>query len=217
MTMDKTLLWKISYGMYAIGVRDGERLCGCIVNTAAQITSDPVTIAVSVNHNNYTHDLIAQNGRFALTILSEQSVPLDISYLGFSSGRDRDKWAEVAHGLTDSGLPYATAGSCGYLECEVRGSYDAGTHTVFFAEVLDAVTLNEAVPMTYSYYHNVIKGKAPKNAPTYQEPAPEAPAPAAEKYACSICGYVYPGDFSEAPDDYVCPLCGAPRSQFVKR
>ena len=53
--MDLSVLWKISYGMYAVSVMDGQRPTGCIVNTVSQITSnEPVMIAVSVNKNNYT-------------------------------------------------------------------------------------------------------------------------------------------------------------------
>jgi rubredoxin len=50
-----------------------------------------------------------------------------------------------------------------------------------------------------------------------------------EKYVCTICDYVYdpalgdpdngiaPGtSFEDLPDDWVCPLCGAPKSEFEK-
>jgi rubredoxin-NAD+ reductase len=48
------------------------------------------------------------------------------------------------------------------------------------------------------------------------------------KYACDLCGWEYdeelgdpengiePGTpFEELPDDFVCPLCGAPKDEFV--
>ena len=39
------------------------------------------------------------------------------------------------------------------------------------------------------------------------------------KYVCQICGYVYDDSkekvpFSELPDDWKCPLCGAAKSDF---
>jgi len=42
------------------------------------------------------------------------------------------------------------------------------------------------------------------------------------KYVCSICGYVYDDGqqkipFSELPDDWKCPLCGAAKSDFVQQ
>ncbi|OMH41081.1 rubredoxin [Desulfurobacterium indicum] len=49
-----------------------------------------------------------------------------------------------------------------------------------------------------------------------------------KKYICSVCGYVYnpeKGDpsngvssntpFEELPDNWVCPVCGAPKNAFV--
>ena len=39
------------------------------------------------------------------------------------------------------------------------------------------------------------------------------------KYVCNLCGYVYDDDvekvpFSELPDDWTCPLCGAGKDEF---
>ncbi len=87
------------------------------------------------------------------------------------------------------------------------------THTVFLGEVIDGDVLNQGTPMTYKYYHEVIKGKSPKNAPTHivDENISES-----KKWVCSICGYVYDGEtpFEELPDSYVCPICGVPKNMF---
>ena len=215
--MDSTVLWKLSYGMYAVGALDGNRPCGCIINTAMQITAIPESLAISMNKDNFTHTLLPKGARFTLSILSEATEPLTISYLGFQCGRERDKWANVPHGATSEGLPYVS-NCCGYLVCEVTGSYDADTHTVFFASIVDAVALDAAPPMTYEYYHRVVKGKAPKNAPTYQAEAPRPAVPAPEvAWVCSVCGYVHKGDLSAEPADYVCPICKAGKDKFVRQ
>ena len=57
--------------------------------------------------------------------------------------------------------------SCAYITCKVIDTMETATHTIFLGEVEDADVLNGGAPMTYAYYHNVIKGKSPKNAPTY--------------------------------------------------
>jgi len=167
--LDKSVLWQLSYGLYAIGAKDGERPCGCIVNTVFQLTSEPALIAVSMNKNNYTHQLISKENTFTVAIFSEETAAVTISYLGFRSGRDFDKFEKVAYQTTPSGLPVANDNICGYMEAKVVNSFDTPTHTVFVAEVIDAVKISELKPMTYEYYHKVVKGKAPKNAPTYQK------------------------------------------------
>jgi len=56
-----------------------------------------------------------------------------------------------------------------FLEVKVEKEIDMGTHTVFIGEVTDGEILHGGEPMTYAYYHKVIKGKSPKAAPTYIE------------------------------------------------
>ena len=116
------------------------------------------------------------------------------------------------------GLLAVIADACAYITCEVVDRMETATHTVFLGKVLEADILKEDAPMTYAYYHNVVKGKSPKNAPTYiaQE---EKEEPAKEKYVCSICGYEYDGEvpFEELPDDYTCPVCKQPKSVFQKK
>ena len=102
--MNKSAFHQLSYGVYVISTWDKGRATGCTANSAMQITSEPATIAVSINHDNYTNQCIQDTGKFAISILGE---------------------------------------------------------------VLDADILKKDTPMTYAYYHNVIKGKSPKNAPTY--------------------------------------------------
>lgn len=164
--MDKSVLYKISYGLYAIGVMEGDIPQGCIVNTVFQITSDGV-IAVSMNKNNYTHGLIESAGRFSVSIISEDTPPKTIGRLGFFSGANVHKFDGLTCEMQD-GLPLLKEACAGYLLCTVVGSHDAGSHTVFFAKVDDAMAGEDAHVMTYEYYHKVVKGKAPKNAPTYQ-------------------------------------------------
>lgn len=214
--MDPRILWKLSYGVYAVcGQKDGKNF-GCIANSAMQITAEPASIAVSINHDNFTHDCLVQTGRFALCILPESYSPLSIGKLGFYSGRNTDKFSGLEYEMTD-GLPILK-GACGYLICQVRQTLNAGTHTIFLAEVTDAALQSDDAPMTYAYYHNVIKGKSPKNAPTYRGQEPKKPQEKKSGYRCGVCGYVYEGEtaFEDLPEDYVCPICKVPKSKFEK-
>ncbi|MDR1398482.1 MAG: flavin reductase [Treponema sp.] len=224
--MNTLALQNLSYGMYVIGTTDGEKLTGCVVNTVVQAASAPALVTVSVNHKNLTNQCLKKHKLFSVSILSEAADSGVIGTFGFHSGRDTDKFATVPHSLTTSGMPVLNTGTCGWLECRVRDSFDLETHTMFIAEVLDAERL-DGVPMTYSYYHRVIKGASPANAPTYvPQSAPvelpvsvAAPASAAT-WVCDVCEYVYDGEdgpFESLPDDWVCPICGVSKSQFSQK
>ena len=214
--MNKNAFRQLSYGVYVVSTWDNGRPTGCTANSAMQITSEPATIAVSINHDNYTNKCIQESGRFAISILGENSAPSTIGVFGFKSGRDNNKFDEVE--MAVKGYMPVIADACAYITCEVVDKMETSTHTVFLGKVLDADMLKEDAPMTYAYYHNVIKGKSPKNAPTYiAEEVAEAPVN--EKYVCSVCGYEYDGEvpFEELPEDYKCPVCKQPKSVFVKK
>ena len=163
--MDTNALTKLSYGMYVIGTRDNERFCGCIANSLIQITAEPVTIALSINHNNYTNECIKNTKEFSVCVLGEKINPIIIGTFGFRSARDFNKFEKVEHQIV-AGLPICND-SCAYLLCQVINTTETNTHTIFIADVTQCQTTKEETPMTYAYYHNVIKGKSPKNAPTY--------------------------------------------------
>jgi len=212
--MNTNAFRSFSYGVYVIGTLDGDRPTGCTANSVMQITSDPATIAISINHTNYTNSCIAKTGKFSISILGENTQASIIGTFGFQSGKDVNKFESVEYALKEN-MPVVTD-SCAYIVCDVINKMETDTHTVFLGKVVDCDVLKKDDAMTYAYYHKVIKGKSPKAAPTYlpdeEEAVPEV------KYRCSICGYIYDGEipFEELPEDYVCPICKHPKSDFVK-
>jgi rubredoxin/flavin reductase (DIM6/NTAB) family NADH-FMN oxidoreductase RutF len=225
--MDLGGLMKISYGLYVVASKSGEKLNGQIVNSVMQITSAPPTIAVSINKKNLTHEYILSSGVFSASVLHQDAPMTFIANFGYKSGRDIDKFADIKPKLID-GIPVVMEHATAYILAHVVKTLDAGTHTIFLGEVLDTKALSDDICMTYDYYHKVKKGLSPKNAPTYQAPQPKEEKKMST-YRCQVCGYVYdpsvgdpdngvkPGTaFEKLPDSWVCPLCGAGKDQFVK-
>lgn len=216
--MNTKVFRNLSYGVYVVSSLDQERNTGCIANSIMQITSSPATIAVSMNHDNYTNSCIASTGMFTVSILSEESDSSLIGRFGFQSGKDVNKFDGVDYSVKE-GLPVVND-SCGYIVCRVIDKMETSTHTVFLGEVIDCDTIGTSPAMTYAYYHKVVKGKSPKNAPTYlpeEDAANDTPSDSSvPKWTCSICGYVYDGDipFEELPEDYTCPICKQGKEKF---
>lgn len=218
--MNSEILSALSYGMYAIGVKDGQKVSACIVNTVIQISNAPNTIAVSMNHNNYSHECIEKDGVFTVSVLSEDTSGAVIGALGFSSGRNTDKLQNVRYRMLSEGLPVIKEDICCWFLCKVTGRAETPTHTVFLAEIIAGSEKIKGKPMTYEYYHRVIKGRAPQNAPTYREEISTSKGSDGESWICTICGYVYSDPyvpFEELPDDWICPICGAPKSAFKRQ
>ena len=205
--MNNEILKNISYGVYVATTKDCEKPTGCIVNSVMQVTQN--SLAISINHNNYTNECVKKNKKFAISILSTEVNDNIIPTFGFQTGRNTNKFENIEK-ITIDGID-VIKDSIGYLICEVIDSIETTTHTVFIAKILDGDILNNQTPMTYAYYHMVKKGTSPKNAPTYIENKEQK-----QGYKCSVCGYIYEGDIEKEPDSFVCPVCKQPKSVFVK-
>lgn len=196
--MKKDALRQLSYGLFVLTTQEGGRDNGCIVNTVAQVADDPVQIIVAVNKQNLTHDMILQSGVFNVSILSEKASFDIFKHWGFQSGRQVDKLQEIEYSRSQNGLVYLTEGCNGFLSAKVLETKDLGSHTLFVAEVIDGDKTSSDPSATYAYYHQNIKPKA---------------QPQKKKgFICTICGYIYEGD--TLPEDFICPLCKHPASDF---
>lgn len=210
--MDKSIFRNMSYGVYLTTTTDAGRPVGCVSNSNTQITSSPATFSVSLNHDNYTTECIRRSGLFAFTILSEQSDPSLIGKFGFASSRDTDKFAGLDWERVEW-VPVVKAG-CGYVVCRVIGEMETSTHTIFLGEAIAAEKLTNETPMTYKYYHEVIRGTSPKNAPTFIAEEPKQEEKPAGRWVCGVCGYVHEGE--ELPADFTCPICRQGADAFRK-
>jgi len=226
--MNLKALYKLGYGLYVVCSRKGNKLNGQIANTVFQVTSEPPTIAVSINKNNLTHDFIKESKVFTASVLSQDTPLSFIGHFGFKSGRDMDKFEGINYKIGETGAPVVIDNTVAYFEAKVTQEVDVGTHTIFIGELVGADVLREGEPMTYAYYHQVKRGTTPKTAPSYIEEK-KVEVIKTPKYKCTVCGWVYdpelgdpdggikPGTpFEEIPDDWVCPVCGAAKDEFER-
>jgi flavin reductase (DIM6/NTAB) family NADH-FMN oxidoreductase RutF/rubredoxin len=225
--MDLSALFKLSYGVYVICSKKEDKINGQIANAVMQITSEPPTIAISINKQNLTHEYIKESKVFSIMILSQDTPLSFIGNFGFKSGREHNKFASVNFKIGITHSPIILDNSLGFIEAKVVKEIDGGTHTIFIGEIVDAGNLSPGEPMTYAYYHQVKRGTTPKTAATYIKAEPKPVS--GSKYRCTVCGYIYDpekGDpdgriaggtsFENLPESWVCPVCGASKSQFEK-
>ncbi len=190
--IDNSALFKIGYGLYAISYNDGKNDNAFICNTVVQLTQTPLKLSVTINKQNYSHDVIKETKKLNVNCLTE-SVPFEVfERFGFHSGRDTKKFDGFEYWKSENGLAVLTADYINaFMSLVVTDYIDLGTHGMFICEVTHAMSLSNEETMTYSYYHKNVKPK-----PNSQKK---------KGYVCKICGYVYEGD--SLPDDYICPIC----------
>ena len=199
--MDNKAFYKLTYGLFLLTANENGKDNGCIINTAIQVANNPTRISIAVLKSNKTHDMIKNTGIFNISSITTSAYFELFQHFGMQSGRDVDKFNGCVYiKRSDNGLYYLTKASNMYMSAKVTDSIDLGTHTLFVAEVVDAVVLSDEESCTYGYYQSDIK-----------------PKPAEVKknsWTCSVCGYVYEGD--EVPDDFECPLCHHGKEDFVR-
>jgi ferric-chelate reductase [NAD(P)H] len=158
----------LSYGLYIVASKDEGRFNGQVVNTVIQVTSEPPRVAVIINKKNLTHEFILNSKVFSASVLEESTPMIFLGPFGFRSGRDVDKLSKVDFKEGITGCPLISEHALSVLEAEVIDQIDLGTHTVFIGNVVSSEILKKGSPLTYQYYHQVLKGKSPPNAPTYE-------------------------------------------------
>ena len=199
-------LFNIQYGLFVITTCDNGQDNGCISNTVAQVTAQPNRISVALNKGNFTTELIQRSGRFTASIISEAADFELFKHFGFQSGRTVNKFADFTDCRRVSNGTFAiTRGTNAFISANVEQAIDLGTHMLFIGLVTEMEVLADVPSATYNYYQSNIK------------PKPQPVGKTAEGktiWRCSICGYEYVGE--ELPDDFMCPICKHPASDFVK-
>ncbi len=209
--MDNKAMYKLSYGLFVLTAVDenapGAKVNGCITNTAIQVASEPNQISFAVNKANYTHDMIVRTKKCNISVISEEADFELFKHFGFRSGRDVDKFAGYTDCKNaDNGIPYITKGTNAFFSIDVEQTVDLGSHTLFIGVPTAMEVLTDAPSATYTYYQSNIKPRP--EAPKEENKLPEG----MHKWRCKICGYEYIGE--TLPDDYICPLCKHPASDF---
>lgn len=218
-------LFKISYGLYIVSSGNKNRGNGFISNTFFQVTAEPARFASCCNKDNYTASFIQESGAFSVSVIHKDTDPEIISRFGYKSGKDTDKLAGLKVKYGETGVPIVLNDCIAFLECKVIQTIDVGTHFIFIGELVQAEILDDSLEaLTYLHYRQVRKGVAPKNAPTFIDKSKlgaESKGAAFKKFECTACGYIYDESdedipFAELPDDWICPVCGSEKSDFIE-
>ena len=218
-------LFKISYGLYIVSSGNKQKGNGFISNTFFQVTAEPPRFASCCNKDNYTASLIQQTGAFSVSVIHTETDPEIISRFGYKTGKNIDKLQGLHVKYGETGVPIVLNDCIAFMECKVIQTIDVGTHYIFIAELLHSEILDGLKePLTYAYYRQIRKGSAPKNAPTYIDKSKLEANPLAtdyKRFECTACGYIYDEAeeairFEDLPDDWICPVCGSEKSDFIE-
>ena len=166
--MDLSALFTMTYGLYVVSAEADGQQAGCVINTATQVTAEPPRMTVAVHKDNVTAGVIEKAGAYTVTVLDRTADMPYIGNFGFRTSANYNKFEKYEVKTSPVGSPYSPEHACAVVSCKLIDTVDVGTHYLCVGEIVDAERLSDAEPLTYAYYHAVLKGKTPPKASSYQ-------------------------------------------------
>jgi flavin reductase (DIM6/NTAB) family NADH-FMN oxidoreductase RutF len=134
----RRVLWTMPSGLFVLGSRAGERRNAMTLNLAMQASSDPKLLAVSVEKEALTHELIAEGRAFTVNVVDREDRAI---VRKFTKPVEVDAGARTLNGFGfhdgPSGAPILDQ-AVAWVDCRVTQTVDVGDHTLFLGEVVDA-------------------------------------------------------------------------------
>jgi len=152
MTIKKDILdaqHSIAHGVYVISTVFKERVNAMTAAWVARASFEPPLLTVAVGHARFTHSMITSSGVLAVNVLGSDNLETG-RHFGLKTGRRTDKFKDVPYDVKVTGAPILR--DCiAWMDCRVVDSVEAGDHTVFVAEILEAGVLRrQADTLIYS-------------------------------------------------------------------
>jgi flavin reductase (DIM6/NTAB) family NADH-FMN oxidoreductase RutF len=147
----RRVLWSLPTGLFVIGSRAGVRRNLMTANWVMQVAITPKLVAVSVERGSVTSALIAEDGRFSVSVLPRDDRAVVRRFVKPAEDVETDESGAVRsiRGVpvheVEGGLPCLES-AVSWLSCRVRHTEDWGTeagsppasHVLFVGEVVDA-------------------------------------------------------------------------------
>ena len=133
----RRILWSMPTGLFVLGsVAEGRRNL-MTLNWAVQVATDPKVVAVSIEAGAVTHRLVRDGRVFSLNILARADRAIVRKFVKpLDADGDPTKLGGYDVVTAATGAPIlATAAA--WLDCEVTGSLELGSHTLFAGRVVD--------------------------------------------------------------------------------
>lgn len=134
-------------GVTVITVDQGGEVHGMTANAFCSVSLDPALVLVCVDHRARTHAHLHTRKRFGINVLSSDQQAISEYYARSTESHQHAEDVGARFERTAHGTPMLRGGLA-YLECRLHTTQPAGDHTIFIAEVEDAV-VREGEPLVF--------------------------------------------------------------------
>ena len=130
----KKILRKIPYGLYILGLKDGDKFHGMVGSWLSQCSFEPPLLMLGIKKGSYSHQMLEHNPYFTINFPRKNQKDLVQAFFKPYEVKDH-KFGEVPFRLGQHGTPVLD-GTLGHLECKVRQIVSGGDHDVVIADIV---------------------------------------------------------------------------------
>jgi len=141
----KRILRLIPYGLYVIGVKDGEGHHAFTGSWFSQCSMKPPRVMLGVRHGTQSLDMIRRGKVFSVNWLAKEDKKVLEQFFkpAPSSG---DRFGDLTYKLFKTGTPVLDK-ALSFIECEVAHIHEAGDHSIVIGEVVNAEVRSDTPPL----------------------------------------------------------------------
>lgn len=142
----KKILRKIPYGLYILGLRDGEKLHAMVGSWLSQCSFEPPLLMLGLKKGSYSHTMLEHNPFFSINFPSRDQKKLVERFFRPHEAKD-GKFGEVPFHLGQNGAPVLDE-TIGHLECQAKQIIPGGDHDIVMAEVIEGELVQDVDTLT---------------------------------------------------------------------
>lgn len=142
----KKLLRKIPYGLYILGLREGDQFHGMVGSWLSQCSFEPPLLMLGIKKGSYSHAMMDHNPYFSINFPNKDQKKLVERFFRPYEVKD-NQFGEIPFRLGKYGAPLLDD-TLGSLECKIQQVVSGGDHDVVIAEILESEIREDVDPLT---------------------------------------------------------------------
>ena len=141
----RKILRQIPYGLYVIGLKDGDSYHAFTGSWLSQCSMKPPRVMLGVRSGTHSLELIKKGKFFSVNFLSKSDKAI-LERFFKPTPSNGDRFGDTGYSLKKTGTPILD-NALSYLECEIKHIFEAGDHSIVVGEVVHAEVVREGSPL----------------------------------------------------------------------
>ena len=144
----KSILRKIPYGLYVIGVKSGKELHAFTGSWLSQCSMKPPRVMLGVRHGTHSVEMVKAGKVFSINFLAKSDKKI-LEQFFKPTPASGNRFGDLGFSLKKTGAPILND-AIAYLECEVKNIHEEGDHSIVIGEIVGAEVLKDEHPLIMS-------------------------------------------------------------------